>query len=147
MYGLYSYSQNPYSTSPSNLYGRDIVEAFSVLDSSDVVSNYNVARVEPITSADAVTGGYAYNVAKVEAFTAADASTVVANYAASVAENFNPNSLDVCGVAYKITQVEQIVRGSAEIGGGWFVINDNQTPNWIQIDNSQPTVFTQVNTG
>ena len=142
MYGLYSYSENPYSTSPSNLYGRDVVEAFSILDSSNVATGYAVASVEPITSADVAAGGYAYSVARVEAFTSADASTVATTYAVSVTENFNPISVQVVGVAYQITHVEPIIMGSVEIGGGWFIINDNQTPNWSQIDNSQPTVFT-----
>jgi len=137
MYGLYSYSENPYSTSPSNLYGRDVVEAFSVLDSSDVASNYTVARVEPIISADIIIGGYFYPVARVEAFTSADASTVATTYAVSVTENFNPISVQVVGVAYTATQVEPIVIGNDQIVGGWFVINADQTPNWTIINNGQ----------
>jgi hypothetical protein len=137
MYGLYSYSENPYSTSPSNLYGRDVVETFSVLDSSDVATSYAVARVEPITSADTIIGGYFYPVTRVEAFTSSDASTVATTYAVSVTENFNPISVQVVGVAYQITQVEPITLANAQLGGGWFVINANQTPNWTIINNGQ----------
>jgi hypothetical protein len=137
MYGLYSYSEKPYSTSASELFGRDIVEAFSVLDSSDVATSYVVTRVEPITSADDVNGGYAYYVDRVEAFTSADGSTVATTYAVSVAENFNPLSVQVVGVAYQLTHVEPITLANAQLSGGWFIINDNQTPNWSQIDNGQ----------
>jgi hypothetical protein len=117
-------------------YPVSILEAISSLtDSSLGLPTYAVSVNEGSTIANTQIGGW--NVSVVENSTIVDNKTVVAAFISSIAENVNSADLPSVIASFVSSIKEGTTINDAPLGGGWFVINDNQTITWIPINNSQ----------
>ena len=60
-------------------------------------------------------------------------------------ENINLNDLSTVIASFSVSQKESLTILDILLGGGWFVINDNQTITWVSLDDSQTPNWTQIN--
>jgi len=113
-----------------------ITEALSALADAPIgLPTYTVSISEGNTIAHTQIGGW--NVAVTENTTVVDNKTVVAAFVSSASEGVISADLTSVVASFISAISESSVIGDFQYGRGWFIINDNQTITWVQINNSQ----------
>ena len=125
-------------------YPVSILEAISSISDSPLgLPTYIVSVTEGSTIANTQIGGW--NVSVVENSTIVDNKTVVAAFVSTVSENINSNDLPSVIASFVSSIKEGTTIIDTPLGGGWFIINDNQTITWVSLNDSQTPNWVQIN--
>jgi hypothetical protein len=90
-----------------------------------------------MTVTEALAGGFFYGVDTTDTATFTDATTSQYAFGPTVAEALTAVDTIPATAIYRPTVLETMSLTDAPIGRGWFKIVDDQTPNWVQINNDQ----------
>lgn len=125
------------SSTQGSTFGQAIAENIILGDLSSQLSTFIVARTEGMTAADvlAMVRGSFFTVT--ENANIAELRTITAQFAAAVAENINMADSSTQVSTFKQAITENMYLLADPIARGWIKINDNQTPNWVIINNQQ----------
>jgi len=121
-----------------------ILEAISSLtDNSLGLPTFAVSVSEGSTIANTQIGGW--NVSVLENSSIIDNKTVIAAFVSSITENLNPADKPTTIAAFNSIINESFAINDLPLGGGWFIINDNQTITWVSLDDTQTPNWTNTN--
>jgi hypothetical protein len=114
----------------------NIIEALSSFSESSIgLPTFAVSVSEGNTIANTQIGGW--NVAVTENTTVIDNKTVTAAFVSSASEGVTAIDLESVIASFVTFISENSTFIDSPYGRGWFIINDNQTITWVQINNSQ----------
>ena len=123
MYGLNSYSRAPYAAFNTVYIGSVTENIISETDSEAVIASFVAAITEAITISNV--NGFSLAALITENLNLTETKTVIASFNSIINESFSISDVP--------------------FGGGWFVINDNQTITWVSLNDSQTPNWTQIN--
>jgi len=113
-----------------------IIEAISsLLETPAGIANFAGSVSEGNTVASVQIGGYSFVIT--ENISPADNKTVVAAFVSTANENVNTADTPTSIASFVSSQLESLAINDVPIATGWVKINDNQTPNWVVVNNSQ----------
>jgi hypothetical protein len=119
------------------VYNQLITDSISLTDTQDVTSLFAGAVNESITVQDSMTGGFFYGVDTDDNITASETVTAQSQLNPSILEAITLVDAEPATAIYNVARVEIMELIDAPIGRGWFRIVDDQTPNWVEINNDQ----------
>ena len=96
-----------------------------------------IVYTNSLTTYDANIGGFLYDLTRDETETVSDTQTTSVVFAGSIDEPQILVDAEVVLAEFVRLQNESFVLSDYQFLRGWIKINDNQNPNWVQINNNQ----------
>jgi hypothetical protein len=119
------------------VYPLSLADSLSLTDAQNVTSLFITTVAETMTVTEALTGGFFYGVTRAETATFTDATTAQYAFGPTIAETLTAIDTVPATAIYRPAILETVTLTDAPIGRGWFRVVDDQTPNWVQINNDQ----------
>jgi hypothetical protein len=119
------------------VYPVSLADSLSLTDAPNVTSLFITTVAETMTVSESMTGGFFYGVVTADTATITDTTTAQYAFGPTVAETLTAVDTVPATAIYRPAILETVTLTDAPIGRGWFIIVDDQNPNWVQINNDQ----------
>ena len=137
MFGYAAFAQPTFAGLSGALYVVDVLEGFTVSSVEDGLRTSFGDVLEILVSGDSSSSVFATSVSIVEALVASESITSIGSFVGNVSENINSQDLALALRTQFALQAENINLLETPLGFAWIRINDNQTTQWVLIDNRQ----------